>query len=293
MIFLIGSIILTSYLTLSFKLVERWGLNTFQVIVFNYITCVVTGSFVNGSFPVNSAAFHQPWFKWACLMGILFIILFNIIAFTAQHLGVAVASVANKLSLVIPFLFSIYLYNERATILKIAGIVLALMAVLLTCWPSKKLQAIPGKKTKWFLLLVPVLLFLGSGLLDTMIKYVEHSFLNDGNKNDYLVTAFAAAGSIGGLLLIIQLISGKQIFSVKAVLMGVGIGIPNYFSIWCLVQVLKNYASNSSAIIPVNNMGIVLFSTLVAWVFFKEKLTLINWAGVILSLGAIALIAYG
>jgi len=40
-------------------------------------------------------------------------------------------------------------------------------------------------------------------------------------------------------------------------------------------------------------MGIVLFSTVVAWIAFKEKLSLINWIGVILSLGAIALIAYG
>lgn len=293
MIFLIGSIILTSYLTLSFKLVERWGLNTFQVIVFNYVTCVVTGSLVNGSFPVNSAAFHQPWFKWACLMGVFFIILFNIIAFTAQQLGVAVASVANKLSLVIPFLFSIYLYNERATMFKVAGIVLALIAVLLTCWPSKKQQKKPDTKTKSLLLFVPVLLFFGSGLLDTMLKYVEQSYLDDNNKNDYLVTAFAAAGFLGGLLLVTQFIRGKQKFSPKALLMGIGIGIPNYFSIWCLVQVLKQFSENSSAIIPINNMGIVLFSTLAAWVFFKEKLSLSNWAGVVLSLGAIALIAYG
>lgn len=293
MIFLIGSILLSSYLTLSFKLVERWGLNTFQVIVFNYMTCVVTGSLVNGSFPVNAATIHQPWFKWACLMGVFFILFFNLIAFTAQHLGVAVASVANKLSLVIPFIFSIYLYNERATLFKIVGIILALIAVSLTCWPSNNQQKTPGTKPKSLLLFVPVLLFFGSGLLDTMLKYVEHSYLNDGNKNDYLVTAFAAAGSIGSVLLIIQFIRGKQKFSAKELLMGIGIGVPNYFSIWCLVQVLKQYAENSSAIIPVNNMGIVLFSTLAAWVFFKEKLSLPNWAGVVLSLGAIALIAYG
>lgn len=293
MLYLIGSIILSSYLTLSFKLVEKWRLNNFQVIVFNYITCVITGSFVNGGFPVNKEAISEPWFTWACLMGTVFIILFNIIAFTAQQLGIAVASVANKLSLVIPFLFSIYLYKEESTIFKIAGIVLALIAVLLTCWPSKKQQILPQKKIRLLLFFIPVLLFLGSGLLDTMIKYVEHTFLDDRNKNDFLITAFAAAGGIGILLLSIQFFSGKQQFSHKALLMGIGIGIPNYFSIWCLVQVLKQYAANSSAIIPVNNMGIVLFSTLVAWLFFKEKLSFVNWAGVVLSLGAIALITFG
>jgi drug/metabolite transporter (DMT)-like permease len=40
-------------------------------------------------------------------------------------------------------------------------------------------------------------------------------------------------------------------------------------------------------------MGIVLFSTMVAWVLFKEHLTKTNWLGILLALGAIALIAYG
>jgi uncharacterized membrane protein len=49
----------------------------------------------------------------------------------------------------------------------------------------------------------------------------------------------------------------------------------------------------SSAIIPVNNMGIVLFSSIMAWLLFREKLSVINWLGIFLSLGAIALIAFG
>jgi uncharacterized membrane protein len=95
------------------------------------------------------------------------------------------------------------------------------------------------------------------------------------------------------VILIIQLAVGKQQFSGKAVLAGAAIGIPNYFSIWCLMEVLKKYANNSSAIIPINNMGIVLFSAVMAWLLFKEKLSLINWVGIGLAVGAIALIAYG
>src|SRR5436305_9677412 len=114
MINLIGSIVLTSWLTLSFKWVELLRLDRLQAIVFNYIFCVITGSIVNGHVPDYSANLHTGWFKWACLMGAVFISLFNVIAFTAQRIGVAVASVANKLSLVIPFVFSLYLYNEDA-----------------------------------------------------------------------------------------------------------------------------------------------------------------------------------
>lgn len=292
MIFLFGSIILTSYLVLSFKLAERLNLNAFQVIVFNYITCVITGSIFNGGFPIDQSVLQSEWFPWALVMGTLFISLFNVVAATTQYVNVAVASVAYKLSLVIPFIFSIYLYNEKATAWKMMGIAVALVAVILTCWPNRSTGQNSSKKT-YLLVLLPLVLFIGSGLLDTMIKYVEHRFLDESNKNDYLITAFSSAAVVGVLILAYQLLAKKQRFSLKALLLGISVGIPNYFSIWCLVQVLKAFPENSSMIIPVNNMGIVLFSTLIAWLIFKEKLSPVNWIGVILSLGAIALIAYG
>lgn len=292
MFFLLGSIVLTSYLILSFKVVEKLGLNNLQVIVFNYCTCVITGSLFNKNFPVNAAATREDWFPWALAMGVIFIVLFNIIGFSAQRIGIAVTSVANKLSLVIPFLFSIYLYNEQATYAKIAGIVIALVAVVLTCYTKQETGPGIAKRSLW-LYLLPIILFIGSGLLDTMIKYVEESFLDGTNNNDYITTAFFSAAVIGLVSLPIQWMIHKRPVNRKAILAGIAIGIPNYFSIWCLVQVLKQYQGNSSAILPINNMGIVVFSALVAWLVFKERLSVLNWLGVVLAVIAIALIAYG
>ncbi len=294
MIYLTGSILLSSYLTLSFKVLQRLNINAFQAIVFNYIACVCTGALFNGSFPVNSAAVQSGWFKCALLMGVMFISIFNVIGLTAQKMGVAVASVANKLSLVIPFLFSIFLYSEKATVLKLAGIFVALASVILTCYPAQKEDA-KQKKTNEVLLLLPIVLFISSGLLDTLIVYVQHNFFNaaENNFNNFLIAAFTVAGAIGTVILLIQFATAKQKFSVKALVAGIVIGVPNFFSIWFLGKVLAQYQGNSSAIIPVNNMGIVLFSAVAAWLFFKEKLSAINWAGIALAVAAIALIAYG
>ncbi|MBX9782905.1 MAG: hypothetical protein K2X48_06415 [Chitinophagaceae bacterium] len=293
MFFLLGSIILTSWLTLSFKVVERYNIPVLQAIVFNYITCVITGSFVNGEFPVSSSTFSQSWFKWSLLMGFMFVTIFNVVGITAQKMGVAITSVANKLSLVIPFLFSIYLYHENITLLKAAGVVVALAAVVFTCMPSKAGTEPSGKTFQFSNLLLPVVLFISSGLLDTLIKYVEQTELNDGNKNAYLITAFGVAAALGVTYLLVMIVSGRMKFDKRSVPAGIMIGVPNYFSIWCLVRVLKDYQGNSSAIFPINNMGIVLFSTLAAWVLFKEKLSTVNWLGILLSLAAIALIAFG
>ena len=84
-----------------------------------------------------------------------------------------------------------------------------------------------------------------------------------------------------------------MVFKVDQIIAGVCIGIPNYFSIWCLVHFLQDSPWETSASLPVNNMGIVLSSTLVAAIVFKEKLSVINWTGIALSAIAIYLIAFG
>jgi drug/metabolite transporter (DMT)-like permease len=278
-------------LTISFKFVERFKINNLQAIVFNYITCVITGSFVHGSFPMKPILAGEVWLPWALVMGAVFISLFNLVAFTAQRIGVSVAVVAYKLSLIIPFLFSLVYYHEPYTAWKISGVVLALVAVVFTSYPSDKKEK--DMNVGLVLWLVPFVLFTGSGMLDAMIKFVEQAFVNEENQDIYLITAFSSAALVGICILTVAFITGKQRFDPRAIVAGMAIGIPNYFSIWCLIHALKGYTGNSSAVIPINNMGIVLISAMVAWLVFKEKLSLLNWMGIVLSLGAIALIAFG
>ena len=264
----------------------------FRPIVFNYITCVLTGTVVNGSFPIHAENIAMPWFKWACIMGAMFVSIFNVVALTAQKNGVAVASVANKLSLIIPVLLSVYLYNETVEGWKAFGVVIALLAVVLTCYSPGKNVAATGKP-RFANYLLPLILFVSSGLLDALINHVQISYVTEENNNDYLVSSFFSAATIGSLILIVQYLRRKEIFQWKNLLAGIFIGIPNYFSIWCLVHFLKQSPWQTSASIPVNNMGIVLFSAVVAWIVFKERLSTINWLGILLSLLAIYLIAFG
>lgn len=292
MILLLLSILLNAYLILSFKLIERYGIPVLQAIVFNYFTCVVTGSIVNGALPINAATNH-PWFYWALLMGAMFVSIFNLIGFTAQRIGVSVASVVTKLSLVIPFLFSIYLYTEKVTVFQITGILLALAAVVLTSVPDRKTQQASHALSSFMRLLIPIALFISTGLLDTLVKYVEQGFLNKANSDAFLITSFATAATIGALVLASLVLSGKQKFHPASILAGIAIGVPNYFSIWSLVKVLQLNPGRSSAIIPINNMGIVLVSSVLAYLLFNEQMTKINWLGIMLAIAAIALIAFG
>lgn len=292
MIFLVGSIVCSSYLTLAFKILKKYNINTLQSIVFNYITCVITGSIVNGSFPIHRSTLSTGWFSWAIIMGTSFFLTFNIIAFVAQQISVAVSSVANKLSLIIPFLFSVFLYNEHPGTIQITGIVIALGAVVFTCYQNKSSAAVQHHLSTLLIYGMPLILFICSGMLDTLLKYVEQQYLNENNSNDYLVSCFITASVFGLLTILIMIALRKMQFNPKAIIAGIAIGIPNYFSIWFLVKVLKNNPGNSATIIPTNNIGIVLFSTIMAWILFKERLSVVNKVGIVLACCAIALLSW-
>lgn len=293
MLFLLGSIVFTAYLTIAFKLCDKFGIDKFQAIVFNYFACTVTGCVLTASLPAYTSNMREPWFGWAVLMGLAFLIIFDLIARTVQKSGLAVASVASKLSLIIPFLFSVWLYGEPAGFIKSCGIVLALLAVVLTLYPSAQGPVTVSGRSRLQRVALPVAVFILTGLLDTLIKYVEARFITPANHDQYLIAAFSVAFVSGFSALIFKLISKATVPEPKAILAGIAIGIPNYFSIWFLVRVLKRFTEISTVIIPVNNLGIVLVSAIVAWLFFKEKLSAVNWAGIIMSIIAISLIAFG
>jgi drug/metabolite transporter (DMT)-like permease len=293
MIYLLGSIVLTSYLLLSFKVCGKLNIPVFPAIVFNYITCVITGSIVNGSFPIQAESISTPWFRWSMIMGLLFITSFNLIGITAQKLGVAVASVANKLSLIIPVILTIVLYNEQVVGWEIVGISLALIAVIFTCYPQQNESGNTHSLPLVQKILLPLLVFIGSGFLDALINHVQQTYVTKETNNAFLIAGFFSAATIGTIVLLYQYWKGLLVFNMKQVIAGICIGIPNYFSIWCLVHFLQDSPWETSASLPVNNMGIVLFSTLVAALLFKEKLSTINWMGIALSAIAIYLIAFG
>ncbi len=292
MIFLLGSILFSAFLTIAFKICDRLGINKFQAIVFNYLTCLVTGSIVNSSLPDYGKNIGEPWFRWALIMGFGFVVSFNLIALTVQKSGLAVASVASKLSLVIPFVAAILLYGEAVSPISVTGIVLALIAVLFTLYPPER-EAGGTPVHGIFSVGLPVVVFLLTGSLDSLVKFVEKNFLNGTNNDDYLVMAFSSAFLIGLVFLVYGLVAGKTRFQLYALLAGLIIGIPNYFSIWCLVKVLKMFPGQSAVILPVTNMGIVLVSAVTAAFVFKEHLRRINWIGIILSIISICLIAFG
>jgi drug/metabolite transporter (DMT)-like permease len=289
MIYLLLTVWLNVLLTVSFKIFDRYQIDTLQAIVANYWVCVATGSIFLGYFPLTASGWHQAWFPWALVMGGGFFTVFNLLGYITRREGITTATIANKVSLVIPFSFSLILYGEHLNWLKGAGMCLAIPAIVLTVMPQSRQQK-TGHKHLW----PTLVLFVGSGLLDTLVKYVEHCFLNTtALQAAYTIHVFAAAGSMGILVVAVLLMTGKATLSLRNLVAGILLGVPNYFSVYFFIRLLNSDFLQSSVAIPVNNMGIVSCSLLAAVVLFQERLTPYRMAGLLLSLLAIGLLAWG
>ena len=284
MFYLVLSILISSLLFVTFKLFDVFKVNTLQAIVVNYIIAFTIGYF-SSEVPLTMSQIPiQPWFIGAFLLGFLFIAVFNIMAVTIQKNGLAVASVAGKMSVVIPVVFGIIVYNESVGFVKVIGIAMALVAVYLTSGKSD------NNPVKFKNLLFPLLLFFSSGLIDTSIKYVESNFVPNREVPLFLATIFAFAFVLGGFFLLIQMINGRFVFHWKNIVAGIALGIPNYYSMGFLLKALQTEGMESSILFTINNVSIVILTTVFALLFFKEKLIKKNWAGIILAIISILLV---
>ena len=94
------------------------------------------------------------------------------------------------------------------------------------------------------------------------------------------------------MLLLVKSFKSKVVIAPKNLLAGVALGIPNYFSIYFLVQALRIPYLDSATVFTLNNIAIVIVATLTGILLFKEQLSKQNWLGIILAVSSIAIIAY-
>jgi len=286
LIYLLLSVLASSVIFVIFKLFQRFEVNTMQAIVINYFFACLVGFFGFIQETDISLVPTKLWFPGTLILGALFIIVFNLAAITTQRSGLSVVAVATKMSVVIPVIFGVILYEESTGILKVTGIILALIAVYLSSIKTREGIAIKTKN-----LIFPVLVFLGSGIIDTMIKYLETSYVAKDDVALFSTTIFAIAGTIGISILAGQAALGKLRITGKNILGGIILGVPNYFSIYFLVLALRSEGFESSTVFTINNVAIVLVSTLLGIVLFKEHLLRKNWIGIILAIISILLVA--
>ena len=135
------------------------------------------------------------------------------------------------------------------------------------------------------------MVFLGSGIIDTSIKYVQEVHIKENEFPLFSATVFAAAAIVGLIFIGFKMIKAPFKINLRNVLGGIALGIPNYFSIYYLLRALQNPTLNSASVFTINNVAIVMLSTLLGIVLFKEQISIKNWGGIVLAIISIILVA--
>ncbi len=281
MVFLLFSIFINVFLYVIFKEFNKYKINTLQAITVNYFLAFAMGIFISKQEIVLEQIIYRPWFIWSLGLGTGFIVIFNMLIYATQKGEVSMVSIFTKMSLVLPVIFGVLLYNESISWAKGIGIVLALVSIY---FASKKDRNNPTNKK---VLYIYIILFFLTGSLDTLLKYVENNYVYPKDLEFFTSFIFLSAGILGVIML---LVLRKKIL-LKNIFAGIALGIPNYFSIYFFIKVLKFSDYESSIVFLYNNVGIVIFSLVMGYCVYQEKLTKINWIGVALAVSSIIIVS--
>ena len=277
MIALSLTIILTTVLFLVFKEFQKRNINTNQAITFNYLTAALIALFIGD---VNYNIYNlinTDWFYSTIALGLFFIVMFNIMAITTQKLGISISSMASKMSLIIPVIGAVIFQNASIGVYKILGIIIAIISVYLTFKKS-------GQTAKPTL---AIILFLGAGILDMWLDSIRNNFLSSTvDFNLFIVTVFFTAFSVG----LLKVICDRKRIIIKNIVAGIVLGVPNYFSIYFVLLALESLGG--VYVFPILNIGVVLFSAIISWLFYQEQMSKTNWMGIVLACLSILIILW-
>jgi drug/metabolite transporter (DMT)-like permease len=283
--------LLSALLYVILKFFQQWKIYNLHGLTFNYITAATFSFFSN--YEGNSALLPQvpEFLPFTMMIGCLFISVFYIAALTAQKCGIAVTSIAGKMSMVVPIAMSFWLYGDKITVIKITGILLALTAVVLSSMRKENKTESTSTSAGKLLWLLPVLLFAGSGIVDSSISISQHYFIDEKNQDVFMAFLFGSAGLIGALTTIYQYIKKGTKVEWKSVGAGILLGITNYYSLDFLLRALATEGAESSIVFALCNVFVVLISSLFALLLFKEKLSKANFSGLTLAIISILLLS--
>jgi drug/metabolite transporter (DMT)-like permease len=286
MLFLLLSILSSFVILVIFKVTEKHDIPVIHPIIINYFIASGLGYYNAGLTFEKVAEIPIEWYWPAAFVGSLFVFTFFLIGLSTRKAGIALTTVASKMSFVFPMFFSILIDDkDDYTHTKLLLLLMAMAAVYLTVYRKRK-------KTieSLFIVLLPFMLFVLLGLADSIVKFSQTYYIKnetDSSAFSFLTFGFSAIWSIA---LIFFQKKKLAILKPKTLLSGILIGLANFGSMYFLINALNALEINNSIVIALNNTGVVLASVIAALFIFREKLSLMNRFGIALSIATFAIL---
>ncbi|MBP5642873.1 MAG: EamA family transporter [Bacteroidales bacterium] len=288
MIYLILAILFSTGVFVAMRLFERFKLDNHQALMWNYVFAAGTGFVICERFDTLSQLVAEPWFGLSFLTGFWFIFTYLLMAESTQRSGVTVTSLSSKISVVLPILAGVIFLGEGLTIVATAGIVLALVALVLVVGGRGNARSHESTERTWIVALLPVFIFLGTGTGDILMKITEQRHTG-GDMGFMIAFIYFVALVFGIIIVVVDIIRGKSKWRWKNAIGGIMLGVINYFSTYCVMNAMRFY--DNVVLFPIYNIGVVSLAAIVGWLCFKEKLTWKNYLGLGIAIIAVVLIA--
>jgi drug/metabolite transporter (DMT)-like permease len=214
--------------------------------------------------------------------GIAWVVGLIAIMVSIKETGVALTTAISRLSVIVPIAACVLLWDEHLIGMEIAGVLLAVLAVLLL---SGRAASRGGKVTAMGVILL-VFLFISQAAAQISMK-IKDEYSPKEEITAFMMVLFVTAAVLTGLLVFI----GKKKLSRSNLLFGCALGLPNVLSGSFLLEAFQEV--KGTIVYPVTSAGSVLLLALLGVFLWKEKLGRRAVAGILLTIAALVLINIG
>lgn len=278
MLFLILSILCSVIVGVIFKITRKYNANPIQIVAFNYVFAILLCYFTFSP-DISQVDANAPWNIYISI-GILLPVVFLFLIASIKHMGIVKTDAAQRLSLFIPILAAWFIFKEKFNSYKVMGLLIGFTALLLIL----KKQSLKTEN-KW---IYPTVVLLGFGVIDILFKQIAlYSTLPYSTS---LFVVFDISLAISLLVVVYQTVLKKVKLEARNILFGGLVGLFNFGNILFYLKAHKAFSDNPSTVFAGMNMGVIILGSLVGLLFFKEKLSKINFIGLFLALIAIVFI---
>ena len=260
MIYLLLAIASSAMVSICMRLSEKHVKNEMGMFMANYAVCIALSyGFMNHALSVSME--HSVMIMWllGVISGILYLVSFVAMKVNMKYNGIVLASTFMKLGILIPTVMAVLVFREVPKVTQLAGIGFAIAAIVIINF--EKGAAGESLKKSW---LIGLLIL--SGFTDAMANIYEQ-IGSSALKDDYLLVTFIFAF----IFAVIFTVRDKEKVSIKDILFGMLIGIPNYFSARFLLLALGSV--KAVIVYPMYSVTTIIVVTLAGLTFFGEKLS--------------------
>ncbi|WP_455381765.1 EamA family transporter [Salinispira pacifica] len=197
------------------------------------------------------------------------------------------ASLFFSLGLLLPVLAGVLFWGESATALQLIGLLLLVVTLYLISGSS--VSRTGSVDLRWALFTGAA--FIGNGAVLTIMK--EHQILLHGRQiREFLMIAFLVAAGLSGILLFVQKgrgestrHMGRSVFLFIAAAAAVTTAFGNVLNLYLSTRI--------SGVIqfPVVNGGVVLISSALSFILYRERIAVRGISGLVLGVAALVLVS--